>query len=195
MIARLLALIVLLAGAGPVAGAEFGRMFFTPAQRGALDGFRKLNVQTAALVEDDRDKDLVAPPTQGPERMSVSGMVRRSDGKTSIWVNNRAVDAGQPGGGNVAPAKGDHRVRLTDPQSGRSFELKVGQSVDLQSGTIEEAYARRAAPKPAPEPEPAAAGATTPKPPASTPPARRTPDAQERGERGRPAQAEQGPAK
>ena len=202
MTARLLALVMLMAGAGTAAGAEIGRLFFTPAQRAALDGFRKLNVQTAAIVEDDRDKDLVAPPpTQGPERMSVSGMVRRSDGKNTTWVNNRAVAAGQPGGVKAAPGKNDNRVKLTDPQSGRSFELKVGQSVEIQSGTIEEGYARRAVPKPAPAPEPeladkpTATGATTPKPQAATPPSRRAPDSQERGERGRPAQAGDGPAK
>ena len=201
MTARLLALLMLMAGAGTAAGAEIGRLFFTPAQRAALDGFRKLNVQSAAIVEDDRDKDLViAPPAQGPERMSVGGVVRRSDGKNTTWVNNRAVAAGQAGGVKAAPGKNDNRVKLTDPQSGRSFELKVGQTVDVTSGTIEEGYARRAVPKPASaaEPEladkPAAAGATTPKPQAATPPSRRAPDSDERVERGRPAQNEEGSA-
>ncbi len=198
MTARLLALIILMAGAGTAAGAEFGRMFFTPAQRAALDSFRKQNIQSAIAIDDDRDKDLVvAPPPAGPEHMSVGGMVRRSDGKNTAWINNRAVDAGQPGGVNVAPGKNDNRVKLTAPQSGRSFELKVGQTVDVTSGTIEESYARRAVAKPAPEPEPAdkpAAASSTTQPQTATPPPRRVPDSQERVERGRPAQTEEGSA-
>ena len=104
MTARLVALIVLMAGAGTAAGAEFGRMFFTPAQRAALDNFRKLNIRSAAVSDDDRDKDLVAPPP-APERMSVNGMVRRSDGKNTVWINNRAVDAGSPAASTSRPAK------------------------------------------------------------------------------------------
>ena len=202
MTARLLALIVLMAGAGTAAGAEFGRMFFTPAQRAALDSFRKQNIQSAIVIEDDRDKDLVVapPPPSGPEHMSVGGMVRRSDGKNTAWINNRAVEAGQPGGVNVAPGKNDNRVKLTAPQSGRSFELKVGQTVDVTSGTIEEGYARRAVAKPVPVPEPepadkpAATSATTPQ--AATPLRPRAPDSQELvGPGRRPAQTEDGPAK
>ena len=198
MTARRLALIILMAGAGTAAGAEFGRMFFTPAQRAALDNFRNQNIQSAVVVEDDRDKDLVAPPPpSGPERMRVNGMVRRSDGKNSVWINSRAVDAGQPGGVNVVPGKNDNRVKLTAPQSGRSFELKVGQSVEVLSGTIEEGYARRAVAKPAPTPDladkPAAASATTPTPQAATPPPRRAPGTQEPA--GWPAQTEGGFAK
>ena len=197
MTARRLALIILMAGAGTAAGAEYGRLFFTPAQRAALDSFRNQNIQSAVVVEDDRDKDLVAPPPSGPEHMSVSGVIRRSDGKNTVWINNRAVDAGQPGGVNVVPGKNDNRVKLTAPQSGRSFELKVGQSVEVLSGTIEEGYARRAVAKPAPTPDladkPAAASATTPTPQAATPPPRRAPDTQEPA--GRPAQTEEGSAK
>jgi len=191
--ARLWALIVLMAGAGTAAGAEFGRMFFTPAQRAALDSFRKQNVQTAITIEDDRDKDLVVapPPPSGPEHMSVGGMVRRSDGRNTAWINNRAVEAGQPGGVNVAPGKSGNRVKITAPRSGRSFELKVGQTVDVNSGTIEESYARRAVPKPAPESEPEPADKPAATPQAATQQRPRAPDSQERAGRRRPAENEE----
>jgi hypothetical protein len=148
MMAQLLALIVLMAGAGTAAGAEFGRMFFTPAQRAALDHFRDLNIRSAAISDDDNDKDLV-PPSPAPEQVSVNGIVRRSDGKNTVWINNRAVGAQQAPGILVAPGKDDNRVKLTVPQSGRSFELKVGQTADTVSGTVAEGYARRTLPTPA----------------------------------------------
>lgn len=163
MSARLVVLLVLLAGAGTAAGAEFGRMFFTPSQRAALDHFRNLNIRNASISDDERDKDLVAPPP-APEHVSVDGVVRRSDGKNTVWINKRAVGAQQPRGVNVAPGKSDNRVKLTVPQSGRSYELKVGQTADTVSGTITEGYARRAPPPPPPPPE---ASAT---PPVAAPP-------------------------
>ena len=199
MTARLVALIVLMAGAGTAAGAEFGRMFFTPEQRAALDYFRKLNIRNAEISDDDRDKDLVAPPP-APEQVSVNGVVRRSDGKTTVWVNRRAVTEQQPAGAalNVTP-RTDNRVRLSVPKSGRSADLKVGQTVEILSGAIEEGYSRRAVVKPKPEPEPAdkpaATSATTPKPQAATPPPPRAPDLQKPNEPEQPAQAETAPAK
>jgi len=195
MTARLVALIVLMAGAGTAAGAEFGRMFFTPEQRAALDHFRKLNIRSATIGDDDRDKDLVPPPPE-LEQVSVSGIVRRSDGKSTVWVNRRAVTEQQPADAalNVTP-RTDNRVRLNVPKSGRSADLKVGQTIDVLSGAIEEGYARRAAVKPGPADKPAATSATTPKPQAATPPPRRTRDLQDQNEPGLPAQAEAGPAK
>ena len=158
MTARLAALIVLMLGAGTAAGAELGRMFFTPGQRAALDHFRKLNIRTATIGDDDRDKDLVAPSAE-PEQVSINGIVRRSDGKSTVWVNRRAVTEQQPAGAalNITPQT-DNRVRLSVSKSGRGADLKVGQTVDVLSGAIEEGYARRA---PLPKPEPADKPAAT----------------------------------
>lgn len=194
MIARLVVLVVLMAGAGTAAGAEFGRMFFTPAQRAALDTFRKLNIRNATVSDDDIDKDLTPPPAV-PEHMSVNGVVRRSDGRNTVWINQRAIGAQQAAGIKVAPGKDDNRVKLTVPKSGHSFDLKVGQTVEILSGTIEEGYSRRATarPEPAPADNPAATGGTTPQPQAATPP--RAPDLQTPLRPGQPAQAEAGPAK
>ena len=195
MTARLVALMVLLAAVGTAAGAEFGRLFFTPEQRAALDNFRKLNVQSGAVViEEDRDRDLVVPPS-APENVSVNGVVRRSDGRNTVWINNRAVAGREAGGIVVAPGKTDNRVNLTVQQSGRSFDLKVGQTAEILSGTIDEGYARRAVVKAEPEPaaKPAATSATTPQ--AAAPRPRRPLGLPESNEPAQPTQAEQGPAK
>jgi hypothetical protein len=140
--------------AGPPAAADLGRMFFTPAQRATLDNARKQNIRNEVGSENAQ-----AAPV--PQNVSVNGVVRRSDGKNTVWINNRAVGAQQARDINVAPGKNDNRVKLTVPQSGHSFELKVGQTADTVSGTITEGYARRT---PLPEPE---ARAT---PPVASPP-------------------------
>ncbi len=140
MTARLAAAVVLMLGASTAAGADPGRLFFTPAQRATLDNARKLNIRSEVGSENAQ-----AAPV--PQNVSVNGVVRRSDGKSTVWINNRALSAPQTGGIDVATGKTGDRVKLTVPESGRSVDLKVGQTVEIVSGTIEEGYARRATSK------------------------------------------------
>ena len=168
-----LTVIVLMACAGAASAAELGRMFYTPAQRATLDNARKQNIR----VDIGNDNEQAAPV---PQNLSVNGVVRRSDGKSTVWMNNRIVADRNVGGVSVVPGRNDNRVNLTVPDSGRSIDLKVGQTVEIISGRIEENYARRAAPNPETPPsadKPAAAGADASKaqPPAA-PPRRRARD-------------------
>jgi hypothetical protein len=140
MSAPRLAAIALMLCAGPLAAADLGRIFFTPAQRATLDNARKLNIRSEVGSENGQ-------ATPMPQNVSVNGVVRRSDGKSTVWINNRALSAPQTGGINVSTGKTGDRVKLTVPESGRSVDLKVGQTVEIVSGTIEEGYARRATPK------------------------------------------------
>ena len=136
MTARLAAAIVLMLGAG-TAAAELGRLFFTPAQRATLDTMREKNIGKEAVSEKEP-----APPL--PQNVTLDGVVRRSDGKNTVWLNSRAVTAPKAGGIGVSTRKNDNRVRLNVPESGRSIDLKVGQTAEIVSGTIAENYSRRA---------------------------------------------------
>ena len=138
--------IVLMLCAGSAASAELGRLFFTPAQRATLDNARKQNL--AIEIGNDNEQAAPPPPAPVPQNVSVNGLVRRSDGKSTVWLNNRAV-TDNAGGIDVSTLKNDDRVKLSVPGSGRSVDLKVGQTVEIVSGTIEEAYARRTPPQPA----------------------------------------------
>lgn len=141
--------LIVLAGlqgmAGPSCAAEpLGRLFFTPVQRAQLDTARSQKSR-ATLPSNEEAAPL-------PETITYSGMVRRNDGKSTIWLNNRAINDRQPTEGvpAVGRVRPDGRIVLDAPQGGSKTELKVGQSLEIVSGTIEEPYARRAtAPKPA----------------------------------------------
>lgn len=144
---------------------QLGRLFFTPAQRASLDIARSQRAR-AAVATEKAEQDA----TPVPQTITYNGVLRRSDGKTTVWINNQPVHDRESAGaaaivGRVRP---DGSVMLQVPQSGRSVNLKPGQSVELLSGNVEEGYSRRLeAPKP--EPKPAAKpGATTgtAKPPA-----------------------------
>ncbi len=130
-------------------GAELGRMFFTPAQRDTLDNARKQNIRVEIGTDEERPAAAAAPV---PHNVSVNGMIRRSDGRNTVWLNNRAISEHQAGGIGAAIGKNDDRVHLRVPESGRNVDLKVGQTVEIVSGTIEENYLRRPGPKPEPKP-------------------------------------------
>src|SRR5258706_2965875 len=110
--------------AGTAMSADFGRMFFTPEQRATLDDARKKNLRIEIGTE-----NLQPPAAPTAQNLSVNGIVRRSDGKSTVWLNNRAVTEPRAGDINVVTGKNDNRVKLTDPASGHSVDLKVGQSV------------------------------------------------------------------
>jgi hypothetical protein len=72
----------------PYADAE-GRLFYTPAQRAGLENARRHHITEA-----------IAPPTSdGPPPLTFNGVVLRSDGQDTLWIN------GQPQAGKHAAPK------------------------------------------------------------------------------------------
>jgi len=163
---KLLALCCVVVALPVPAGAQepLGRLFFTPAQRLSLDVTRTNRARTALSTERTEDT------TPLVQTITYGGVVRRSDGKSTAWFNNRPFnDQELAGGANiVGRVRPDGSVTLRVPQSGRSVNLKPGQSVELLSGAVEEAYSRKPVqpePKPAAKPSADAKGATKPAPP------------------------------
>jgi hypothetical protein len=132
---------------------ELGRLFFTPAQRASLDVARGQRAR-AALATESTEQEAAAPVSQ---TITYGGLIRREDGRTTVWLNNQAVRDTDPAGAGavVSRVRPDGRITLQAPQSARSVELKPGQSVELLSGTIEEGYSRRLS-EPEPKPKPGA---------------------------------------
>jgi hypothetical protein len=122
-------------------------MFFTPAQRTSLDIAR--NQRTRATLSTE-----TADEAEPAQTITYGGMVRRNDGKTTIWLNNQPVNDREPVGGAaiVGRVRPDGSVTLQVPQTGRSVDLKPGQSVELLSGAIEDSYARKPAADPGTKP-------------------------------------------
>lgn len=112
-----------------------GRLFYTPQQRAALDA----NVRQAP---DTPEKPIVLPPT-----VTLGGIVTRSDGERTVWVDGRAYHRGNPNNIRV----------ITDPQDPGRAEIgvkgirarrsvRVGQSLEPVSGTTFERYEARPTP-------------------------------------------------
>lgn len=125
-----------------------GRLFHTPEQRALLDLARK-STPLNAIGEP------AAPTSSVQEGLSVSGIITRSDGRRSTWVNGRLEH-------DAAIGKQD-RTQVWVKLPGGEVKLKVGQSLDPATGQVAEGYRR------APAPEPAAAKPAPPKAPTKAP--------------------------
>jgi hypothetical protein len=115
---RALALVFALLIFLPVKAQDVGRLFFTPEQRAALDARRKARVP---------DKPAAVPLIVSPTTR-LDGYVRRSDGRSTVWVNGASVDDAAPqGDGRVSVGVGDSRARV---------QLKPGEVLDRGSGEV-----------------------------------------------------------
>ena len=132
--------------------SAIGRLFYTPAERAALDVARVQKPAAPAAAQEAPE----APPP--PQVVSYGGLVRRSDGRAMLWINNRLVDEKEALAGIHLKGKvrSDGAVTLQVPETGRSIEIKVGQSVEIQTGKVAETRKPRDDEKSAPGATPAA---------------------------------------
>ncbi len=130
----LISLAVLLMPLASLAAEPLGRLFFTPEQRTQLDSLRTKKV-VAAQVKDE----------PAPEFVSYNGLIRRGDGKTTVWVNNKALSETElrDAGSLVGRIERDGRIALQTgtAANAQSLRLKVGQRAELGTGRVEENYA------------------------------------------------------
>lgn len=118
-----------------------GRLFFTPAQRNALDTGKQVSKPRAATAA-------VRAPRGA---LKLNGVVTRSDNETTVWVNGRTVgNEGTSPAGVAALAADPTAARVKLRGSGTPVTLRVGQSLDRSTGKVTEAYESTAAARSAP---------------------------------------------
>lgn len=114
------------------AAEPMGRIFFTPEERARLDALRS---QRAVAVQ-TRDEPV-------PEIVKFNGIVRRADGRATVWINNQPLSEAELRNKQaiVGRVSRSGQVTLQSPQGAMQMQLKVGQSAELLSGRVEESYA------------------------------------------------------
>ncbi len=118
-----------------------GRLFFTPAQRAQLEAARTQKDRPAPAAATEGE---AAPAPPAPEVVTYSGIVRRDDGKSTVWLNDKAISSRQSAASaGISGVRDDGAISIKPPQTERRVALKVGQSLEVVSGVIEEPYARR----------------------------------------------------
>lgn len=97
----------------PCHGEELGRLFFTPAERAALDEQRRAVTVSAAV-------------SRVPEPLRLDGYVLRADGRTTVWVNGEAA------GGESLRRKGVKVGATLDGATGETRDLIGAGQVRVQ---------------------------------------------------------------
>ncbi len=108
--------------AWPAEQAGLGRLFFTPERRIALERQRTQNVQQAQAL-------------QGTT-MSLDGVVHRSSGKSTVWINRQAQhedDRARTGVAAITSPRNPGRAVIL-PGEDTPAELKVGEAVNRATG-------------------------------------------------------------
>ena len=111
--------------AAEAAAEDFGRLFFTPEQRAALDARRR------ARVPDKPAAVVVASPTT-----RVDGYVKRNAGPSTVFVNRESLSVGYQADSPRTPRRGDNRVSIPLGEGGSRVELRPGEVLDRGSGEV-----------------------------------------------------------
>jgi hypothetical protein len=139
---RLAAALALLAAAPAMAQSDpnqLGRLFATPAERALLDSKRGVVAPPAQANVPSPDQPAamppggVAPPPPAalPQPVQLNGLLRSSDGRTTVWLDGAAQNDG------AAKLLQDKQVQMR-LSSGRRVILKPGQSYNPANGSVQE---------------------------------------------------------
>lgn len=114
--------LALLVPARAAESQELGRLFFTPEKRATLDRQRTLNIQEAQTL-------------QGTT-MSLDGVVYRSSGKATVWINQQAQVEGDSSrtGVSAAVSPKSPASAVLVPGEEAPAQLKVGETINRATG-------------------------------------------------------------
>jgi hypothetical protein len=128
----------------------FGRLFTTPDQRLMLEEQRAARadgIDPARMAPRQAPEPVVVPPREVPS-ITVNGVVLRSGGSGTAWVNGENTQTGDLASMYIgAKTLRDGRVRIETPADFPDVELKPGQTYQPTAGQVVDAYD---APQPAP---------------------------------------------
>lgn len=110
---------------GNAQAEDLGRLFFTPEQRAALDARRKARVPDRPSVT-----TVVSPTTR------LDGYVKRSGGRSTVFVNGEALLEGTAEAPTVDPERRGGRVPVTGGDGRPRVELRPGEVLDRDTGAV-----------------------------------------------------------
>jgi hypothetical protein len=132
----------------PVARAELpGRLFFSQEERAHLDALRaaraqRVQAQIADAPDPQTARALDLPPPPPPEPFTMNGLVVRSSGSNTAWVDGQPVT--RPGdsekGAQIDPRTASAGGEVTVTGQGRVVRLKPGQTYLPDEGRVTEPF-------------------------------------------------------
>lgn len=126
---------------------DFGRLFSYSQERKNLDVLRQ-NQKLKVITQQEAAQPALlanAAPPELPAPITMQGFVKRSDGASTLWINNQAVQEDttinnvQIGRLNQKknPIKpGSNSLNIKIPANGKQIRLKPGQMYEPESNQI-----------------------------------------------------------
>ena len=106
----------------PASTEELGRLFFTPERRQMLDRQRQFNIQERKETPED--------PT-----LTINGVITRSSGKRTVWINGVAQDETDiSSGAAVTPNRANPGTVVVQPDGAPSTKASVGDTINRNTG-------------------------------------------------------------
>lgn len=133
-----IAMLLLSATAGGASAEPLGRLFLTPERRAALERQRQLNIQEVQTVEGST--------------VTLDGVVTRSSGRSTVWINQRPQHENALGTGMAATISRQNPSRaVVTPGDEAPTSLRVGETINRGTGEKTDAIGNgRITVKPAP---------------------------------------------
>lgn len=123
----LLALAAALATQSTLVAAEpLGRLFFTPERRAAMERQRQLNIEQTRTLQGST--------------MRLDGIVRRSSGRSTVWINGQAEHENSNAAGVNAVLPSHHPGKaILSTGDEPPAELRVGESINRATRETQDA--------------------------------------------------------
>jgi hypothetical protein len=124
---------------------DFGRLFSSQAERKQLDILRQN--QKLIVVSPQKSTQLEPVAVELPEPVTMQGYVKRSDGSTTLWINNQAVqenstqsdvEIGRLHKQKNSAKNGSDSLNVRIPATGKNVRLKPGQVYEPETNRIVE---------------------------------------------------------
>ncbi len=126
------------------------RLFSTPAARAELDRRRFQQSQPVTEITQPLVVPIIEVPlvTDDAEEIvySLGGTMQKSDGGYTVWINNIVYDqTNLPENMQLLTPFSRGQLRIRDTRSGRNYDVKPGQVLNLSTGQLYESYQYQAA--------------------------------------------------
>jgi hypothetical protein len=121
--------VLLLAGLlpSPAFAQELGPLFFTPERRQELDRQREFNIPEQTEISED--------PIPIDPMLTIDGVVTRSSGKRTVWINGIAQDGQETEQGvTVTPNRKNPGRVVVQPEGGPAARASVGDTINRNTG-------------------------------------------------------------
>lgn len=118
--------LALSADIGPI-----GRLFHSPEERHALDLLRQGDGRNSEVLDG----------AVAAQQITLDGVVKRSNGKSTTWINGVPhTDHQATQGVVVLGAPGKAGTATIQVAAGKNIQLKTGQTYDINSGQVQEGF-------------------------------------------------------